>query len=63
MGQMFNPARPPTPIAAPKPIDEGKAKLDAFRFADTERKLRSSTGRRSTFLTAPQVFTNPTTGM
>lgn len=46
---MGGPANPPKPLAAPAPADTTKAMLDAFAFAETERKLKKSTGRASMF--------------
>lgn len=49
-------ASPQKPTAAPPPADTTKAMLDAFRFAETEKKLRASSGRKSMFLQPNQTF-------
>lgn len=41
----------PKPTKPPPPPDETKAQLKALAFAETERRLRQGSGRRSTFLT------------
>jgi len=43
----------PRPVSAPPPADPTKAMLNAIAYAETEKKLRASSGRKSTFLTAP----------
>ena len=40
----------PDPIKPPAPADNTKAMLNALAYADTEKKLRASSGRKSTFL-------------
>lgn len=41
----------PKPLKPPKRADALKAQLEAIRFADTERRLMASSGRRGQFLT------------
>ena len=53
---MGAPTAPPKPKAAPAPVDATKAMLDAMSYAETQRKIRQSTGRKGTFLTSPQTF-------
>jgi hypothetical protein len=43
---------PPKPGKPPPPVDETKAILNAIAYANTQKKLRSSQGRKSTFLTS-----------
>ena len=52
------------PIKPPAPPDVAKAQLNALAYADTERKLRRSTGRAGSFLTgAPVTGNKPLLGM
>jgi len=41
----------PRPLAAPKPADTTRAQLSALAFAETQRRLRQSQGRKSQFVT------------
>jgi len=41
----------PRPIKPPKRADTLKAQLEALQFADIEKRLRASSGRRAQFLT------------
>jgi hypothetical protein len=50
------------PIPIPKTVDQTKTMLDAFKFADTEAKIRKSGGRAGMFQTTPRVF-SPGSGM
>lgn len=43
----------PNPIKPPAPADTTKAMINAMLYADTEKQLRASSGRKSTFLTDP----------
>jgi len=40
----------PSPLKPPPPADTTKAMLDAFQYADTQKKIRASTGWQSMFL-------------
>lgn len=52
--------KPPAPAKLPKPVDQTAVMLNALQFSETEKKLRASSGRKSTLLTTPQVFSaNP----
>lgn len=44
--------KPPRPVRPPKPADTAKAELNALAYADMEKRLRRSTGRKSMFHTA-----------
>ena len=37
---------------APAPVDTTKAQIAALNYTETQRKMRQSQGRKSTFLTA-----------
>jgi hypothetical protein len=41
----------PKPIKPPTQTDPSRAILSGLAYADMEKKLRASTGRKSTFLT------------
>jgi hypothetical protein len=43
----------PTPPPSSARPDRARAQMRALAFAETERRLRQSSGRRSTFLTGP----------
>lgn len=43
--------KPPRPVRPPSPTDTSKAQMNALAFAETERKIRRGSGRRSMFLT------------
>ena len=62
MGGVFKSPKVPTPLAPPPAVDQAKAILSGIQYAETQRKLRASTGRKSTFLTAGSTQTTPVGG-
>ena len=46
----------PEPIKPPAAADTTKAMLEGYRYAETQRKIRASSGRQSTFLSQPKMF-------
>lgn len=53
---MGGPSKPPKLLKLPPAADPTKAMLAAMKYAETEKKIRESTGRKSTFQLSPQTF-------
>jgi len=45
-------ATPPSPLKPPAPADLAKAQINALAYAALQKKLRQSTGRKASFITA-----------
>lgn len=42
----------PSPTRPPEPVDRSRALIQAINFEETQRRIRSSAGRKSTILAA-----------
>lgn len=52
---MGAPPRPPRPLKPPQAPDVTKAQINALAYAETERRLRRTSGRAGSFLTSRSV--------
>lgn len=53
MGGIFKGPNVPDVIKPPRPPDEEKARLDALAYAETQRRLKRTSGRQGSILTGP----------